>query len=236
MMLSSLRQHPVLAFHGILSIGLLLMIAGCGGSSGLEPASSEKSADGDGAQESQPSEFDPTSFKKSARFLAKSKPYLDFEAAGKAKNPVLLQKARDEFAASVAALKGQEVRWTVTVSKIEETGFGFNLSNQSHVFVVGRVPSKNTPDWKTTVAGLAVGQSVNITAKIKDIDPYASYQDMMETLAKDAGVAMNVTEVNEKIAKVFAKKWADIFAGITNMDEKRDAPFIVVAFPDAKID
>lgn len=38
-MLSSVRQHPILAFPGILSIALLLMTSGCGGSSAFDPAS-----------------------------------------------------------------------------------------------------------------------------------------------------------------------------------------------------
>lgn len=208
-MLSSVRQHPALAFHSILSIALLLMISGCGGSSA----------------------FDPASFKKSASFLAKSKSYLDWEAACKAKNPVQLQNVHDEFTTSVAVWKDQEVRWTVTVSMIEETSFLFSVSNQSNVFVVGYGPSESTPDWKTKVAGLAVGKSVNITAKIKVIRPYGSYQDMIETKAKDAGIPFN----DEDRLKSFAKVFGQVFSGITNLDEKRDAPFILVELVDAKI-
>jgi len=205
-MLSSVRQPPILAQKTILLIALVLVNSGCGG----------------------PSAFDPASFKESASFLSKSKPYVDFEAACKAKNPVQLQKATDEFATSIAALKGQEVRWTLIVSKIEEDGCLFKVSNHD-VLVAGYLQSKDAPDWKTTVAGLAVGQSVNITAKIKIINPYASYQGMMETWLKDLGV-----EVNEQSVKRFAAEFGPIFSGNGTIDEKRETPFIFVALSDAK--
>ena len=158
------------AVRSIISFALLLTVSGCGDLS-LDVGDS--------------SDFDVTSFKKSARFLKKSQNYRAFKAAKSTGNPLQLQKVRDEFATFTESLVGKEVQWTVTIKAIDE-GRIYLGSNESDVFVGGVVVDSQLPDWKSTVVGLAERQTVKITAKIRSIKLYASYDDMLDRAAQEA--------------------------------------------------
>lgn len=207
------------AVRSIISFALLLTVSGCGDSS-LDVGDS--------------SDFDVTSFKKSARFLKKSQNYRVFKAAKSTGNPLQLQKVRDEFATFTESLVGKEVQWTVTIQEIEE-GRIFLGSNESDVFVGDAVVSGDLPDWKSTVVGLAVRQTVKITAKIRSIKLYASYDDMLDRAEQEAVNEAPSDRHSQIIARAMSKWGASIFASAAGLLHEPPTPFIAVKIDIADV-
>ncbi|GDY08927.1 hypothetical protein LBMAG52_24130 [Planctomycetia bacterium] len=113
----------------------------------------------------------------------------------------------------------------MTIRKISEEVVAIG-SDQSDVFVGGDLDSESSTDWKSRVEKFAVGQSVEITAKIESVKPWASYDDMLKS---------HVEEAASRGVELYGHVKAKAFAIRSGLDEKRATPFIAIEISDEKL-
>ena len=131
-----------------------------------------------------PAGFDPASFPNTAHFLEKSEEYGEFQAAYLTGNPVRLKADRSEFIKAVAHLNGKEVRWSGIVTKIDESSIYVGIHRPGVFCAPVEISVEKSPLLMQRLPQLAMRQTVNISARIESITPYASKDDFREMTRK----------------------------------------------------